>query len=766
MTRVPPHISASQIATSRQCLRRWWFEKVHGLTSPGTAATLFGSTLHAVVEGYLLKMNEQQLSDHIKSTVPDTTPANIKKAKELLAVAIPAAVLPRPGAGKVEEEMLIPFPPMAGGLKGRLDYVDLDRPVPFVLDHKTTSDPAYAKTEETLRSDPQVILYAYWALLQRPDASTVEVRYVYYLTRGGSRVWAVDISLTREQVESSFAWLSQEISKMVSTFGVEDAGSIDYKMAACNAYGRPCPAMGVCPAHSKPDAPGQTGISRLRALARASALTTTTTTTTSAAAYAAVPKESKTMPISAGQARIALTKFGKIFEAAGISADVRGTLQEDVLADTSIVSEPLPDVSAELKSLDPSTPSNPIGQITQWLLNEARARVEAAKKAQANLSSVTAAPPVFEDVVLSDEQLEIKEALLELNYPETEAIRIVTREFDLALDLVGNGIVYSGGSDDDAAGDEPVAAAEPPKKGSPLAGKANAPAVVSPAPSSSAAGSDAAFADAVSAVRGTGAAIKAMKAAYADLEGDDLTTVDAWLVGRSGQVGKTSLTAFLTAFANGIDTSTLGKVNKGEDGIREVYTAALRSIKDTARARNVGDQIPAIVLLFGGAMNEDGSYTLPFRSAPVVEEPAPKPAAAPKPVAPKPTAAPKPVAAPVVEEPAPTPAPAAAPGSSASAFRLDVYIDIALVRGALPGAVPLSDLWMDAITSATEATGKDPRLDQYGSALKPVALAVAREVASRAESGNLAIFVESGSASWKYCSDEIISMADTVLRGA
>lgn len=776
MTRVPPHISASQIATSRQCLRRWWFEKVRGVTSPGTAATLFGSTLHAVVEGYLLKMNEQQLADHIKATVPDTTPANIKKAKDLLAVAIPAAVLPPPGTGRVEEEMVIPFPPMPGGLKGRLDFVDLQRAVPLVLDHKTTSDPAYAKTEDTLRADPQVILYSRWALLQRPDADRVDVRYVYYLTKGGNRVWAVDIRLTREEVEASYAWLSEEISKMVSAFGEEDPGRLDFKMSACNSYGRACPAMDQCPAHAKPETPQiQTGADRLRALRTAHASQCNVPTTS--AAYAAIPKESSMSSLTTGQIKIAFMNFGKILADSGVSADTRAAVQEDVLANPDMIGpvESLPAISDELKKMAPATPANAVGAMTQWILDECRRRERKAKEAEANLAAATAAEPaVFEDVTLSDEQAEYKDMLEELGYPETEAIRMVLRELDRAVDIVANAIRYTG-SDEDEDEEVPVAA-PPPQRGSPLAGRATtaAPAVVSPAPepAPAAPANSAAFADLIAGLSGGGAALAALQSAYASLSGDDLTTVDAWLVSRQGQLGKSSLAPFLVAFCNGIDSSKLQQTNNDVEGIRDVYLTAATSIKDKARVRDIESQMPAIVRLFGGAQVSNGGYTLPFRSGaapaakPAVEAtPAAKPASAKAKAAAEtpPAAAPVAAAPPAPSAAPPAPAPVVAPAGEAT--RLDVFIDIALVRGPLPNALPLSDLWMNAVVAATETTGKDPRLDQFGSALKPVALAVTREIASRLSDGSITLIVDSQSQAWKLCGDEITAIADVVLRG-
>ena len=57
------HVSASQITTFRDCERKWYFEKIVGLTRPSTGSTELGSAVHAVLEGYL-----RGEVDHIEPT--------------------------------------------------------------------------------------------------------------------------------------------------------------------------------------------------------------------------------------------------------------------------------------------------------------------------------------------------------------------------------------------------------------------------------------------------------------------------------------------------------------------------------------------------------------------------------------------------------------------------------------------------------------------------------------------------------------------------
>lgn len=459
--------------------------------------------------------------------------------------------------------------------------------------------------------------------------------------------------------------------------------------------------------------------------------------------------------VTIGQLKIALNRFSKVQTAAGVPAEVRAQVQEDVLADLTLISA-LPQVSARLKSLDASTPANPVGQVTQWLLDECERRIASKNKAASDLAAATA-PQVFEDDLLTDEQAELKDMLAELGYPETEAHRIAIREADRGTDIVANAIRYTGTDDADevttVVPEEPVPAKTNPLRGRAVTGKAvvestPAPAAVEPVKG--------AFSEIIASLSaGSNSALVAMQRTYPTLEGDDLTTVDGWLTGRQVQVGKGSLKSFLEGFGTALSTADLEVTNAkpAENVVKEVYAAQARVFKDTARVRDIHLQMPAIVLLFGGSMTPGGGFVLPFREGAVAAPVKQVVASAPKVAEVAPAApAPKP---PVVES-----------EETGSAARLVIYLDVAIVRGAYPDALPLADVFMGAVMLETEKTGKDPRLDQYGSALKPVALAVSRDVAARLGQGSsIDLFVESTSQSWKLCGDELTAMADAIVRG-
>jgi len=44
------HASPSQIKTFRRCARKWWYNKIAGLSTPSTPATDLGKRVHDVAE--------------------------------------------------------------------------------------------------------------------------------------------------------------------------------------------------------------------------------------------------------------------------------------------------------------------------------------------------------------------------------------------------------------------------------------------------------------------------------------------------------------------------------------------------------------------------------------------------------------------------------------------------------------------------------------------------------------------------------------------
>lgn len=174
--------SASQLQTSKNCLRLWFINYVMGLRSPSTPSQKLGTDVHAILEKYL--------KGEIADIRADT------KEGEIAQAGLPH--LPPPNSGRVEH----PFRTQINDSIVWHGYIDYSYAKDFVLvlDHKTTSDFRYVKTSEELKENIQAIVYA-WSFFNPIKVwDTINFRWIYYRTRGPAKAKPVDLTMTFDEV--------------------------------------------------------------------------------------------------------------------------------------------------------------------------------------------------------------------------------------------------------------------------------------------------------------------------------------------------------------------------------------------------------------------------------------------------------------------------------------------------------------------------------------------------------------------------------------
>lgn len=186
-------VSASQIDTFRDCARKWAWQKIEGLQSPPNAAAQLGTLVHAKLEKYLTTGFLDD-SDRVGSIA-----------------AAGLQHLPRPKTVAVEEYFEITSP--NGLYRGYMDAHWVEDKVSYVLDHKTTSDFKWMKTEEILKTDVQANIYAAAAMLL-DNTAVVHQRWVYYLTSKAPRSKISDIVVYRSDVEPLFEQIDATVGEM------------------------------------------------------------------------------------------------------------------------------------------------------------------------------------------------------------------------------------------------------------------------------------------------------------------------------------------------------------------------------------------------------------------------------------------------------------------------------------------------------------------------------------------------------------------------
>lgn len=225
-------VSPSQINSYNDCPRLWWYQSVLGLETPQRDSAALGEAVHAQLEAYM-----------DKGTLPDES----TEAGSIAASGI--SLLPEPETCWTElkmhdDDIHFRWPPVVlSGIpvSGYIDLCDITVTPPLVLDHKTTSDLKWAKTEEELLCDPQMILYGSFVLgaCDKQDIPTEEVEtgHVVYLTRGARRARKTTVVLTREHLAREREKLEVTVDKMKVLALVRSPDEVPGEPNSCNNYG-------------------------------------------------------------------------------------------------------------------------------------------------------------------------------------------------------------------------------------------------------------------------------------------------------------------------------------------------------------------------------------------------------------------------------------------------------------------------------------------------------------------------------------------------
>jgi len=110
-----------------------------------------------------------------------------------------------------------------------------------VVTHNTTSDLKWAKTEEELLCDPQMILYGSFVIgaCDKQDIPTeaVEAGHIVYLTRGGPKARKTTVTLTRGHLAAERKKLEVTVDKMKVLALVRSPDEVPGEPNSCNNYG-------------------------------------------------------------------------------------------------------------------------------------------------------------------------------------------------------------------------------------------------------------------------------------------------------------------------------------------------------------------------------------------------------------------------------------------------------------------------------------------------------------------------------------------------
>jgi CRISPR/Cas system-associated exonuclease Cas4 (RecB family) len=234
-----PALSASQLKSFLLCPRKWAFDKIDKVPRPDTPSTALGTRVHTILEDWLRDGTPPDLSEVYTYENPRRPGEQVVRYPGRIAHA-GLHLLPPPRAPGLEIEGWLSLRTRATVWSGRLDlrYTDPATGEAVVHDHKTTSSPAYAQTPETLRQDPQALLYAASEMV-RLSVDRVRLDWLYLPTAGG-KAWKVSLPVLRDEI-------SPDLDRLEDT-AVLIHRTIAAGLAARDVPGNPnaCSAFGGC----------------------------------------------------------------------------------------------------------------------------------------------------------------------------------------------------------------------------------------------------------------------------------------------------------------------------------------------------------------------------------------------------------------------------------------------------------------------------------------------------------------------------------------
>lgn len=242
------HVSPSQLATFKDCRRKWAYRYIDGIKTPPKPTQAFG------LEGH--KRNENWLR-HGKHVGDDDV-------GKVCAQGIKPGYMPTPSSDLlIESKLTIPI---LGGAVNMIGYIDCILPprqagaattLPVAHDWKFTKDLRWAMTPAELAADSQAAVYTRWLQLKYKVPKVV-ARWIYFCGRVNAKsedgrprtprgVKKVELTFTTAEIEANWEReleIAKQILETKTTY--KKAEDVPGNELACDNYGG-CDHRDRCP---------------------------------------------------------------------------------------------------------------------------------------------------------------------------------------------------------------------------------------------------------------------------------------------------------------------------------------------------------------------------------------------------------------------------------------------------------------------------------------------------------------------------------------
>jgi hypothetical protein len=246
--------SPSQIKTYRECTRKWALTKIANLRTPSSKSMELGKDV-----------DDNQLQPYLRDARPFDLHREVEGTNTAAIAASGMAFLPPPKwrGLEVQKHFVFESPSKLGfGYQGYLDVwlpfggaPGFNDELPTVMDFKTTkSIRKWALDEESIKTDPQAMIYSVWAILET-KTKELNLNWLYMQTEGTRIARPTQVKVTTDEVAEQFRLLEDTTKEMfplmkaAPSFGNEAAQAYALTLPpnpnACDNFGG-CPFRHLC----------------------------------------------------------------------------------------------------------------------------------------------------------------------------------------------------------------------------------------------------------------------------------------------------------------------------------------------------------------------------------------------------------------------------------------------------------------------------------------------------------------------------------------
>jgi hypothetical protein len=256
------HLSPSLLDAYENCNRIPFYDKILKLPKPPYKAQQLGTLLHSQME-------------HLVLTGQDVLDPRLKPVRKYLPAVLPnSLVIPELGLdGKRRQDGagydFANAPTLLGRpVEGYIDYADWRVGTFGPSDYKTSSDVnKWKKTEDQLRKNLQLGIYAWWMAEKGSLVTEVTVRHLYAQTKGVVLADEVAVSLSLADVNFTVQHAESLARGLIDIEGETTDANIEptgKKSGFCHAYNRQCPYFSAC--FKRPEAMLEERVRAVRAI--------------------------------------------------------------------------------------------------------------------------------------------------------------------------------------------------------------------------------------------------------------------------------------------------------------------------------------------------------------------------------------------------------------------------------------------------------------------------------------------------------------------